>query len=329
MSAVTERQREIEREPWTGPKRHYDIVKEGVIALVVVAVLVVGLAALIGSPDVPALTFKGWATDQPTDFLATTVGELAGTTESAGYGGPYNTGGDGQVLGPVDPSKTVGVRIPVDPANDFVLAPLQSQQQPDTVSAAIGQWTQASAEQQATWATNLETALTDENGANGDPSKVPAGDYGPVPTLATGLLAMAQSGALDGILPAPGQFYNTDNTKQILFMGDGAYLDDAGTAYHLQGNQWGMMNETENYPGQQWLMPFSLWYQLPIFNSEEESGLAATLTANGDIYILSIIGVMMLVLLFLPFIPGLRSIPRWIPLHRLVWKDYYRRRKAS
>ncbi|HEY5120158.1 MAG TPA: hypothetical protein VII84_01130, partial [Acidimicrobiales bacterium] len=48
--------------PWTGPNRHYDILKEGAIALLVVTVLVVGLSALFSSPDDPALTFKGWAT---------------------------------------------------------------------------------------------------------------------------------------------------------------------------------------------------------------------------------------------------------------------------
>jgi hypothetical protein len=36
--------------------------------------------------------------------------------------------------------------------------------------------------------------------------------------------------------------------------------------------------------------------------------------------------VLTLALMFLPFIPGLRSIPRIIPLHRLIWRDYYRRR---
>jgi hypothetical protein len=34
--------------------------------------------------------------------------------------------------------------------------------------------------------------------------------------------------------------------------------------------------------------------------------------------------VLTLALVFLPFIPGLRSIPRWIPVHRLIWWDYYR-----
>ena len=33
---------------------------------------------------------------------------------------------------------------------------------------------------------------------------------------------------------------------------------------------------------------------------------------------------MLLLTLLLPFIPGLRSIPRWIPIHRLVWRRWYR-----
>jgi hypothetical protein len=27
-------------------------------------------------------------------------------------------------------------------------------------------------------------------------------------------------------------------------------------------------------------------------------------------------------LLCIPFIPGLRDIPRWIPVHRLIWRDW-------
>jgi hypothetical protein len=320
------RQKQLEREHWTGPVRRYDILKEGTIALVVVAVLVVVLAAVFSSPDDPPLTLKGWAKAAPDNLYAVTVAELAGTSDSAGYGPPYNAGSDGVALGPLRPQKWMGVHQPVDPANDFVVQPLASQQQPSDVAAALSRWKTATADQQTAWATAYDTALNDPNGADGDASKVPAGDYGPVPTMATGLVAMAGSGALDGVLAAPGKFFSTNTTKQILFLGDGSYLDDAATAAHLQGNQWGMMNETGNFPGQEWLQPFSFWYQLPIFNSEEETGLAATLTANGDIYIMAIIAIGMLILTFLPFIPGLRSIPRWIPVHKLVWRDYYRRR---
>ena len=323
----TNAQRDIETRPWSGPTRHYDIVKEGVIALIVVTMLVLLLAARFGSPDVPALTFKGWATADPADFVTTAAGELAGTTESAGYGWPYNKGGDGQNLGPLRPAKTIGVTIPVDPANDFVITPLRTQNQPAQVERALEKWSKASTGQQSSWAKAYTDAIADPKGANGDPSKVSGRGFGPVPELSNALLAMAQSGALDGILDAPGRFYSTDNTKQILFMGDGGYLDAAGTKYHLQGNQWGMINETGNYPGQQWLIPVSFWYQLPIFNSNAESGLAATLTANGDIVILSIVGLLALLFLLLPFIPGLRSIPRLIPIHRLIWRSYYRKGK--
>jgi hypothetical protein len=30
-----------------------------------------------------------------------------------------------------------------------------------------------------------------------------------------------------------------------------------------------------------------------------------------------------------PLIPGLRSIPRWIPIQRLVWRNYYRKVKRA
>ena len=30
-----------------------------------------------------------------------------------------------------------------------------------------------------------------------------------------------------------------------------------------------------------------------------------------------------LALILVPFIPGVRSIPRKIPLYRLIWRDYY------
>ena len=321
------KQEMLEREPWSGPTRHYDILKEGVIATVVVAVLTIVLAAVFSSSDEPALTFQGWAKSAPDNFYATTVGELAGTTESAGYGPPYNDGGEGVAMGPFMPQKWTGVHIPVDPANDFVINPLSTQDQPAAVLAALKKWKAADATQQADWATAYDTALNDPEGANGDVTKVADGDYGPVPALADGLTAMASSGALDGVLAAPGKFYNTDSTKQILFLGDGSYLDDAGTAFHLQGNTWGMMNEPGNFPGQQWLAPVSFFYQLPIVNSEEESGLAATLSANADLYIMVVVGLLSLVLVFMPFIPGLRSIPRWIPIHRLIWRDYYARRR--
>jgi len=309
---------DIASREWTGPWRRYDIVKEGVIAIVVVSILTVLLAGLFSSPDEPPLTFQGWASSAPDNFYATAVQELAGTSTSAGYGPPYNTAADGVSIGPIAPQQWFGVTHPVDTVNDFVITPLRSQQQSAGTTDALAQWDAAGPDQQAAWATAYDTALTT---ANGDATAVAAGDYGPVPALAQGLTDMASAGALDGILTSQGGFYQTDSTKQILFLGDGSALDDAATAAHLQGNTWGMMNETGSYPGQAWLWLYSFWYQLPQFNSDNPDDY---LTSHADAIIFYVMAVLSLALLLLPFIPGLRSIPRWIPLHRLIWRDFYR-----
>ena len=75
-----------------------------------------------------------------------------------------------------------------------------------------------------------------------------------------------------------------------------------------------MMNETGNYPGQPWMWLYTFWYQVKPFST----------SANADAQVWALMMVLTLGLLFLPFIPGLRSIPRWIPVHRLIWRDYYR-----
>jgi len=33
-------------------------------------------------------------------------------------------------------------------------------------------------------------------------------------------------------------------------------------------------------------------------------------------------GLATILLLLIPFIPGLRDIPRWIPIHRLIWRGW-------
>jgi hypothetical protein len=183
-------------------------------------------------------------------------------------------------------------------------------------TSALDTWKSASADQQTTWATTYDTAITD---ANGDYTVVPAGDYGPVPVLANALTNIAAKGSLDSLLLAGGNFYSTDNTKQILFFGDGAYLSDAATAANLQGNTWGMMNETGRYPGQAWLWLYSIRYQVPPFTNQA----SAPVGSNADAYVMFVVLGLTAGLMFTPLIPGLRSIPRIIPLHRKIWKSYY------
>ncbi|MGM7778805.1 hypothetical protein ACSVHC_22695 [Arthrobacter sp. KNU-44] len=303
---------DIASRPWPGATREYDLFKELAAGLVVVCLLVLGLSAVFSSPDEPSVTLKSWAMADPADFVATATTELGGTSRTAGYGPPYNSTPDAtQRLGPVDLQSLSGVRLPIDTANDFVIGPLQTLPAPP---AAIDEWTKASDAQHAAWTTAYGDALG--KAPDNDPAKVPPGDYGPVPALTGALLAMAQQGTLDPVLSARGSFYNTDYKASILFLGDGSYFPGLADAQHLTGDQWGMMNETGNYPGQSWLWLFSGLYQVEPFKS----------APNADVLVVFSMVILTLLLTFVPLIPGLRSLPRRIPVHRLIWRDYYKHR---
>ncbi|MDQ1660859.1 MAG: hypothetical protein QOJ68_839 [Blastococcus sp.] len=296
--------------------RPYDLVKEFVIALVAVTLATVGLAAVFSSPDEKAVTMRDWAVAAPSDVVATATGELAGTTTSATYGAPYNTNSDGQKLGPLSLQRWGGVRLPVDSARDLVVTPLSLVPGDSQLRAALDAFTRAPAAQQTGWATAYGDALA--KAPDGDPAKVATGDYGPVPTMAGRFLTLARSGGLEGSLTSSGNFYGGDQTRSLLLLSDGAYLEDQARARHLGGDQWGMMNETGNYPGQPWMWLYTFWYQVPPFSSSD----------NADALVWGLMMLLSAALVLVPFIPGLRSIPRWIPVHRLIWRDYYRHHPA-
>ena len=304
------KERNVDLAKWNAPKRPYDLVKEFFIALLVVVLLVGGAAALFSSPDEPAVTLQDWAKKSPTDFVTTATGELAGTTISAGYGAPYNNASEGLQLGPLKLQKWAGVTIPVNPAVDFVANPLKLSKDP-TVATALAQWNGAAPDQQTKWATDYATAL----GKAGDPAKVIANAaYGPVPAMTTGLLTLAQDGFLDGFLTTETTPFPSDFTKPLLFLADGGYFDELGAAQNLHGDQWGMMNETGSYPGQSWLWLFSLWYQVEPFKS----------SANADVEIFAWLMLLTLAFIFIPKLPFINRLPRLIPIHRLIWRSYYK-----
>ena len=307
-----------DRAAWRGPTRRYDILKEGTIATVVILVLTVGLAALLSSPDDPPVTVRSWTQVAPADFLATAASELNGTSLTATYGPPYNTNGTPQSEW-FAPANMAGVRQPIDPAKTFVLAPLAKTASTDpALAAALATYNAASAAQQNKWATNYLNAMTKVKFVNGTPV-LPPGNYGPVPALLATELTLARSGAIDADLSGAQPFYGTDFTKPLLFLEDGAYYANLATADHLTGDQWGVMNETGSYPGQPWLWLFQMWYHVHGWSNSD----------NIDLIAIYMTGLATLLLLFIPFIPGLRDIPRWIPLHRLVWRNWNQQSAAG
>jgi hypothetical protein len=305
----------LEASPWHGSTRRYDIVKEGVVATGIVLVLVVLLAGLLSSPDEPPVTIRSWSTIAPADFMATAASELAGTSETATYGPPYNhANGSVQRLG-FSPQQAAGVRLPVDAPEDFVLSPLTKAEATDAkLDHALRTYRSATPPQRQVWNDAYAKAVTHAHQVNGT-WVVPKAADGPIPIMISTELTLAQNGGLDADLIARHPFYGTDFTKPLLFLEDGEYYAAKAQAQHLTGDQWGVMNETGSYPGQPWLWLYQLWYQVPgIRNS-----------SNIDLIAIYLTGIATILLLLVPFIPGLRDIPRWVPIHRLVWRSWYHR----
>jgi hypothetical protein len=304
----------VDKAKWQGRTREYDLVKEFVVALLAVSVLTVALAVLFSSPDEKQITLSMWSTTSPTDFLVTAAAELDGTSGTATYGAPYNDTPDAaQKLGPISLQHIAGVTQPVRTADDFVVRPLSAVQGSPALVAALVTWKGSSSAQQSSWATAYDDAL--QKSPDQDPSKVAPGSYGPVPVMLDSLLRLAQSGGLDGALLLQGTFYQTNYTKPLLFIADGTFLEDRARADHLGGDQWGMMNETGNYPGQAWLWLYTFWYQVKPFST----------SGNGDVLVWAVMALLSVGLVLVPFLPGVRSIPRLIPIHKRIWRDYYRR----
>jgi len=297
----------------------YDLVKEGLIGLLVVGVLVVGLSAALSSPDDPPLTVQHVAATAPLLFLQTALGELNGTDSIDSYGPPYNSGsGSVQSLGPVSFQRLAGVHIPIDTAQDMVLGPLRRVAQLElSVAAALRTFDGATPARQAAWEAAYGAALAKAR-VQGTTVQIPAGAYGPVGPMLAGLRDLGRSGLLEPAVDNSPRIYSTDNTRSILFL-QSAALPAQAARFHLIGSQWGMMNETGNYPGQAWLWLYTLGYQVPAYAS----------SPNADALVMATIAVLTLVLLLLPWIPGLNRLPRLLGVYRLIWRDYYRDRAAS
>lgn len=325
---MTREQRRAENDSyrkWTGAYKPYDLIKEATLAIVGVIVFTMILSFLFSSPDDPAITMKSWAKAAPVDFATVAVSELNGTSLTAGYGPPYNHNGPAQQAWFIKPAAWIGVTHPINTAQDFVIKPLQLLSSDAAVQSAVTEYQSASASQQTAW-TNAYVKALNKATANADGTiTVPAADYGPVATIIGGLLTDAQSGGLDGalVMNKSAGFYQTDYTNILMFLqddnGDGpcttCYFSEAAEKQHLLGNpQWGMMNETDSFPGQVWLWLYAFWYQIKPFST----------SANADLLVMIVMTVLSLGLMAIPVLPIIKDIPRKIPIYKLIWRDHYR-----
>ncbi len=254
-------------DPAAFPARRYDLIQEFVIALVAVALLTAGLAAVLSSPDVRPVTLASWSRAAGPDFTATAVAELAGTSGTAEYGPPdTHTPGAAQKLGPVGLHKR---RLRTHPGGHR-----QRLRHRTPGPCPRTAWRQSRPLRPGP----LPRSPAARTGARPTPTHWPTLPAATPPrwpraTTVRSLCSPRAFSTWPDSVPwtescrGGGKFYETDYTRSLLFLSDGSYLESLARTEHLGGDQWGMMNETGNYPGQAWLWLFTFWYQIEPFKS--------------------------------------------------------------
>ena len=302
------------------PTKPYDLVREGLIALGFIVALVVVLAIVFRSPDAPTVRGEDIAKNHPLDYLKTAADLLSGESGLQGYGPPYTDDKENiqRLIGP-GPASILGVTLPIDAQKDLVLQPLERVAILNKdVAAALAVWKAAPEAQQKAWTKAYSDALDKAEEEKGL-VKVPIGDYGPVPVMMMGMLDLGRAGLLEGALSSSERLpYVLDNTKAMLFFQEDVDQNVAD-GYDMKGTQWGITHEVGNLPGPWWLWPYAIWYQIP----------PLTTAPNADVIVGTLMILFFLLLLFAPFIPVLKHLPRWIPVYRIIWRDWYAQREGG
>lgn len=289
-----------------------DFVKHLFTTLGIVVVVVLLASLLFGVPEKQPLTIKNYATQHPVAFEQMALRALDGQGAIASYGPPYNNG-TGSLQSPMQAA--VGVIHPINAATDFILKPLSMAAQVNpAIQPSLNQFQHASPSQQAKWETAYTTALTRGTYQNG--AVVTAkGSFGPLPALMNDVLNLGKSGLMSGALIRNGAVITRfDNQNYLLFL-QGAPMGQAAQSLALTGDQWGIIHSAvPGYPGAWWMTVPTWIYQWPfVANSSAADAMA-----------LSIGFLFWLTLALTPWIPGLNRLPRYLGVHRLIWKDFYK-----
>jgi hypothetical protein len=268
------------------------------ILSVVLLVIVAGLAAAVGSPNWPRDTIAGATKDNPGGAILAFTQELDGTATSTGNAAEFGMGDPGQV---------------------FVLNPLR-QAAPllgSNVQAALATYDSASSQQQQAWAKAYEDALGTitpsgegemEGVASPEFSKITTlkGDFGPIPTLVQADLKLAQDGYLEQYLQSvdPGHSFHMVN----IWLYDHPNMLNTAVDQGLTDDQWGMVKERG----------FSIgpWYLFipAVFHVYFPAGV------TGPGFVLWNLAFAAILLFFVPLVPGVRDIPRYLKLYRFIYR---------
>jgi hypothetical protein len=128
-------------------------------------------------------------------------------------------------------------------------------------------------------------------------------------------LTLARSGALDADLISNQEFYGADFTRTPSLPRRPPVLLQPGECGPPHGHPMGCDERDGELSGNSMDVAVHLVVSGPRFRQ----------SANVDFIAVYLTGAATILLLAVPFIPGLRDIRRVVPVDRLVWRDWYRR----
>ena len=252
-----------------------------------VFVIVLVFAILFSSPYIPPLTISQAAISQPQATATTFLNEFNFSSDTATY------------LDTINPY-TFSTR------NVYVLVPYYNYLNlTNSTDEAALFFTENSSAQRNTLAQAYSYF-----GNNGSISKG-LNSTNPMISMVSQLTVMAQKGVYQPILQSE-ESSGLDNTYVIRFLFDTGVLASSSYTYGLDPSEWGMLEVgAPPWSLQYWLAPYDYMEiatsNIPWWN-DLENGLVAT--------------AMFLILLFLPFIPGLNKLPDKLKLYKLFWNRF-------
>jgi cytochrome b6 len=132
----------------------------------------------------------------------------------------------------------------------------------------------------------------------------------PLEQVVISLVNMASAGlyqpTLNSASPSGDQ-----TTYALRFLADTGVMDDHAQALGITTDQYGMLREEKGHipPGAWWLAPIGLLNHTVLAHDD-----------NGDRDGAIILGLFLLLLTALPYIPGLNRLPEWLRVYKLIWR---------
>jgi ubiquinol-cytochrome c reductase cytochrome b subunit len=250
----------------------------------VLAVLILVLAVVFPSPFLKPTTIQEIAGSDPKLAAQTLVKEFDRSSDTATY------------LDNIDPYKydtrAIYIAQPYNQLSVLLHTPNQLQKY--------------NAETGALQASQLKQAQ--DYFDNTYPGKTTANN--PLEPVVISLVNMASAGlyqpALNAVSPSGDQ-----TTYSLRFLADTGVMNDHAQALGITTDQYGMLREEKGHipPGAWWLAPIGLLNHTVLAHDD-----------NGDRDGAIILGLFLLLLTALPYIPGLNRLPEWLKLYKLIWR---------